>query len=121
MRSWRWYPSRRPPPAERRGRLSTSAVSALLALVLFAGLGSGCRKKATAQQCDQLLDRFAELVVKERLPDAGTDQVSAERLRERSEAKSDDAFKNCPSEVQEGEFRCAMSATSSEALIKCLE
>lgn len=82
---------------------------------------SACHKKVTAQQCDELLDRFAELVVKERFPDAGTAVVAEERARERAEAKADAAFKNCPSEVQAGEHACAMKATSSEALIKCLE
>ncbi len=81
----------------------------------------GCKKKVSQKQCDEILDRFAELVVKERFPDAGADQIAAERARERSEAKGDDAFKNCTSEVQTNEHDCAMKAASSEALIKCLE
>ena len=70
---------------------------------------------------DELLDRFSDLVVTERVPDAGPELLAAERTRERGEAKSDDAFKNCTSGVQENEHACAMKATSSEALIKCLE
>ena len=66
-------------------------------------------------------ERFSELVVKERMPDAGPEVLTAERARERNEAKSDDAFKNCTSEVQADEHACAMKAASSEALIKCLE
>lgn len=80
-----------------------------------------CTKKVTSKQCDELLDRFAELVVKERFPDAGAAQIADERARERAEAKADAAFKNCPSEVQAGEHACAMKASTSEALIKCLE
>ena len=80
-----------------------------------------CTKKASQKQCDQLLDRFAELVVKERFPDAGAAEIDAERARERGEAKADQAFKNCTSEVQADEFACAMKATTSEALIKCLD
>jgi hypothetical protein len=94
--------------------------SALVLLLACAAL-VGCRKKATQKQCDELLDRFAELVVKERFPDAGPDQIAAERTRERSEAKGDDAFKNCTSEVQTDEHACAMKAATSEAMIKCLE
>jgi hypothetical protein len=95
----------------------------LLLLATVATLGStvSCRKKVSQQQCDELLDRFSELVVKERMPDAGAEALAAERVRERSEAKGDDAFKNCTSEVQVGEHACAMKAASSEALIKCLE
>ncbi len=88
-------------------------------VLLFAVLTS-CKGKVSVRQCDELLDRFAELVVKERFPDAGTDVITAERLRERSEAKGDE-LRNCPSEVQADEHACAMKATSSEALIKCLE
>jgi hypothetical protein len=99
-----------------------SAVTGLLLLVSLVGLGSmaSCKRKVSEKQCDELLDRFAELVVKERFPDAGPEVVSAERQRERSEAKSDE-LRNCTSEVQIDEHRCAMNAKSSEALLKCLE
>lgn len=103
------------PGGMRRARLAV----ALLALLALAS--TSCRKKASAKQCDELLDRFAELVVKERFADAGPEVIAAERARERAEAKGDDAFKNCPSEVQASELECAMKAESSEAVIKCLE
>lgn len=80
----------------------------------------GCKKKITQGQCDELLDHFADLVVKEHHADAGADALSTERARERQEAKNAE-FKNCTSEVQAGELACAMKAQSSEAVIKCLE
>lgn len=82
---------------------------------------SGCKKKVDSKQCDELLDRFSELVVKERFPDASADVVAAERAREKSEAKATDELKNCTSEVQREEYACAMKAASSDAFIKCLE
>ncbi|HVJ88704.1 MAG TPA: hypothetical protein VM580_02805 [Labilithrix sp.] len=82
---------------------------------------AGCAKKISQAECDQLLDHFAELVVKERFADAGPDVIEAERARERQEAKRADEFKNCTSEVQAKEHDCAMKAQSSDALIKCLE
>jgi hypothetical protein len=84
----------------------------------FAG---GCRPKVTATQCDQLLDRYAQLVVTEKFPDASSERINAERERERGEARGDDAFKNCRSEVSASEFACAMRASSADALEKCLE
>jgi hypothetical protein len=84
-------------------------------------LGSACKKKITQAQCDELLDHFAELVVKERASDAGPDAIKAERVRERQEAANADEFKNCRSEVQANEHECAMKAQTSDALIKCLE
>lgn len=96
------------------------AVLFFLLVTTLPALGA-CRQKASPQECNQLLDKFAELVVNERFADAGAEVIAAERARERSEAKGDDAFKNCTSEVQANELACAMKATSSEAVIKCLE
>jgi hypothetical protein len=95
---------------------------AALATLLLSGLASttSCNRKVSEKQCDELLDRFAEMVVKERFPDAGPEVVAAERQRERTEAKGDE-LRNCTSEVQASEHACAMNAKSSEALIKCLE
>jgi hypothetical protein len=92
-----------------------------LVLAMLAGGASACRKKASQKQCDELIDRFAELVVKERFPDAGAAEIQKERDREKNEAKADQAFVNCTSEVQADEHACAMKATTSEGLIKCLE
>ena len=89
-------------------------------LAALVGSSASCKKKVSAKQCDELLDHFSELVVKEHFPDAGADVVAAERTRERAEAKGDE-LKNCTSEVQPEEYGCAMRASSSEALIKCLE
>ncbi len=96
--------------------MSLSVVIAVLCLELL-----GCKRKITQAQCDQLLDHFAELVVKERFADAGTDKIATERVRERREAENADEFKNCTTEVQAKEHECAMKAPSSDALIKCLE
>lgn len=106
---------------QRQGERRAIVVVFALVCAVLGAFGSGCRKKVSAKECDVLLDRFAELVVKERFPDAGAEVITAERNRERSEAKGDDAFKNCTSEVQADEHACAMRATSSEAMLKCLE
>ncbi len=92
-----------------------------LALILAIGGVTSCKKKVSQAQCDELVDRFAELVVKEQHPDAGAAEIAKERERERNEAKGDQAFKNCTSEVQTDEHACAMKAATSEGLIKCLE
>jgi hypothetical protein len=100
-------------------------LSALRRWILPAGAAftvlAGCRPKASTAQCDQLLERYALLVVTERLPDASADLIKSEREREKSEARGDDAFKNCSSEVSQAEFACAMSARSADTFEKCLE
>jgi hypothetical protein len=80
-----------------------------------------CKPKASSAQCDQLLERYASLVVTAKYPDASAAQIQAERDREKSEARSDDAFKNCSSQVSQTEFECAMRAPTADAFEKCLE
>ena len=100
-------------------------MSALIRAALGAGLVcsclAACKQKATATQCDQLLERYASLVVQERLPDAGPDRIKTEQEREKNAARSDDAFKNCSSEVSRAELECAMRAPTADAFEKCLE
>jgi len=91
--------------------LAASALSAV----------TGCKEKISQAQCEQIVDHFAELVVKERYADAGPETIAAERNRERQEAKNADEFRNCTTQVQTKEHECAMKAQSSDALIKCLE
>jgi len=93
-----------------------------LAVAAFAGAGAaGCKAKASASQCDELLDRYASLVVREKMPDASAATIAEEQKREKTEARSDDAFKNCSSEVSLAEFDCAMRAGTADAFEKCLE
>lgn len=97
--------------------LPHGCLAASIALVL----GTACKPKASVTECDRLLERYAQLVVTERFADAAAAQIDAERERERREARGDDAFKNCSSEVSQAEFECAMRAASADALEKCLE
>ena len=99
-------------------RSPCAAASLLLPAALLA---SSCKPKITPAQCDALVDRYARLVVTEKRPDAGPEAIKVEQERERSEARGDDAFKNCTSEVSRAEFDCAMSAPTADALEKCLE
>jgi len=81
----------------------------------------GCSKKVSQPECDQLVEHYASLVVRENNPDASPEVVKAEQERERREAKGDDGFKNCTTEVQRSEFGCAMRSTTSEGVLRCLE
>ena len=105
------------PPLRNVARAALVATVALLA-------GAGCRPKASQDQCEELVDRYAELVVREKSADASADQAEqrkAARNRERDEARGDDIFKNCRSEVSQAEYSCAMRSATSEQLVKCLE
>ena len=82
---------------------------------------AGCKQKITPGQCEAIVDRYAELVVKESMPDASAESIAKERAREKSEAHGDDVFKNGASEIQPADYDCAMKATTADALEKCLE
>jgi hypothetical protein len=99
----------------------TFFAACIVAGAVAAVCGAGCKPKATPAQCDQLIERYAELVVKEKFPDASAEGIKAEQDREKTEARGDDAFKNCPSEVSRAELDCAMRAPTTDAFEKCLE
>ncbi len=101
--------------------LTARELAAAAVVVAAAALGTACKPKATAAQCDQLVERYAQLVVTERIADASPEQIRDEQQREKTEARGDDAFKNCSSEVSQLEFECAMRAPNADALEKCLE
>jgi hypothetical protein len=105
-------------PAVTRVPDGRRLVPVLLACALAVG---GCKAKASATQCDQLIDRYATLVVTEKFADASAADIQKEQGREKSAARGDDAFKNCSSEVSQAEFECAMRAASPDAFEKCLE
>ncbi len=82
---------------------------------------SGCREKVTSAQCDTLVARYAELVVREKMPGAPIEEVRAEQKRVRQESAGDENFRNCTTEVRPAEYACAMSAPTPDAIEKCLE
>ncbi len=81
----------------------------------------GCRQKITSAQCDALVGRYAELVVRDQMPEAATEIVRSEQRRVREEAAGDEGFRNCTTEVGPREFECAMAAPTPDAIEKCLE
>jgi hypothetical protein len=95
--------------------------SVVLVVGLVCSGVTGCHARVDRAQCDALLGRFAELVVKEKMPVAEPAAINAEQTREREEAARDDNFKNCTTELRADEYRCAMAAPTADALIKCLE
>ena len=84
-------------------------------------LAVGCKHRVTQAQCDAIVERYAELVVSDALPDASASVVAEEREREKAAAHGDDSFKNCTSELRMSDYECAMHASTPDAVEKCLE
>jgi hypothetical protein len=102
-------------------RHSPRRISFRLATAFGLALMPACQGKVTAAQCDTLVARYAELVVREKLPSAPADEVRAEQKRVRQEAVGDENFRNCTTEVRPSEYECAMAAETPDAIEKCLE
>ena len=96
-------------------------VAASLAVASSTGLIPACREKVTPAQCDTLVARYAELVVREKMPKAPAEEVQAEQKRVRQESAGDENFRNCTTEVRPTEYECAMAAATPDAIEKCLE
>jgi len=95
--------------------LKSALVATTIALVVTAG---ACKRKVSSSQCEEMLDRYAQLAVKDRADaDAGAEALAAEK----QEARGLDAFKNCQSVVQPDEHACAMKATTPAAMLKCVD
>jgi hypothetical protein len=102
--------------------IKRSGITLVLAVLLPLALGaSGCKKKVNQAQCEELLDRYASLVVHEKMKDAPAEQLKSEQAREREEARNDDDFKNCTAELSMEDYACAMKAPTADAMEKCLE
>src|ERR1700722_264238 len=95
----------------RRMKMPLAGAKTALVLLLAVALGAtGCKKKVTQAQCEDLLDRYATLVVTAKMKDATPEALKAEQLREREAARSDDDFKNCTTELSTEDYACAMKA-----------
>ncbi len=110
-----------PPMTTLSGWRRAIALAIIVSAASSSLAATGCRKRVTQPQCDELVDRFATLVVTEKMKDATPEQVKVEQARERDEAKNDDDFKNCTSELSVEDYSCAMAAKNSDAFMKCLE
>ena len=93
----------------------------LAAIVVAATTLGGCKPHVTDAQCGELVDRYATLIVKDKSPDASPLAVEAEQRRAHEHAAHEDVLRNCGTEVQPDEYRCAMSAKTPDAFEKCLE
>jgi hypothetical protein len=81
----------------------------------------GCARHATPAECDALLDRYVELLVREQDPETAAGELAAKKELAHAKAVHDAAFAECPKEVGAGELHCAMVAGNVDEFEKCLE
>lgn len=87
-------------------------------LALMASLVcTSCKKKATPAECEALVRHFAEVSAKESGVDASAPAIS-DAIRA---AKADPEALACSEEVDGRQLRCALAASSSDAILDCLD
>ncbi len=81
-----------------------------------------CEPRLTAEQCEQLLDRYTEKLLLEENPRALGEEVVRRQEQARLLVRRDPAyeFTRCPSLVRPTQFRCAMRATTVDDIERCL-
>ena len=99
------------------GRLLAAAVCGVFASVQL----PGCQTKLSRRECELLVDRYVELLLQSRNPDASL----AERIRLQAEARAraarDPRFGRCGERISRRAYECAMQeANSADELERCL-
>ena len=97
----------------RRNALAWAGVVVSLA-------SSGCSAPLEPQECQLLLDRYVELLLRDDRPKASAGEVLRLQQEARRKAAQDPAFGECRSRVSRRSFDCAMSADDANRLEQCL-
>ena len=88
--------------------------AALLLLV------SGCGKRLDPSECQQLLDHYVELLLRDDRPKSSAGEVMRLQQEARKKAERDPAFLECRERVSRKSFACAMDAEDANRLEQCL-
>jgi hypothetical protein len=81
-----------------------------------------CAKPLTGDDCDALLDRYTELLVKSQNADTPAQRIVELQAQARELAHHDPKyeFAACSAKVSRRHFECAMSAPSVDDMERCL-
>jgi hypothetical protein len=96
------------------------ARAAPLLVIAVAGLG-GCTRRATTAECNALLDRYVELLVRQENPDAREIDIAKAKDLARARVARDKDFSHCTRDVSKRDVSCALAAPNVDELEKCME
>ena len=98
-------------------RLVHAAAVAAVASALL----TGCQQDLTPRECELLLDRYAELLIMTRNPDASPGERMRLKAEARNRAAQDPHFGRCGEHISRRAYECAMQeAHSVDELERCL-
>jgi hypothetical protein len=112
-----------PPDRGRPERLRdvTHPFVAFACVWLLAVSSAGCERKLHRRECEQLLDRYVELLARTRRPDASPAELLRLQLLARQRAARNPGLSDCSAHVSRRAFECAMrQAQTADELERCL-
>lgn len=83
-------------------------------------LACGCGKPLDAKECDQLLDHYVELLVRDDRPKSSAGELIRLQAEARKKAAHDPAFLSCHDRVSRKSYECAMDAQDANKLEQCM-
>jgi hypothetical protein len=115
----------KPVPVSCRGghprSRAVASVWTLCALLLSLASSTACERDLTEQDCQQLLDRYVELLARSRMPDASVESVERMKSEAREHARSSPRFRECREFFSRRDFDCALQqAKNVDELERCL-
>jgi len=83
-------------------------------------LAAGCGRRVEPNECQQLLDHYVELLLRDDRPKSSAGEVLRLQQEARKKAEHDPAFHECSQRVSRTSFDCAMDAQDANRLEQCL-
>lgn len=82
----------------------------------------GCRRgpPVTSEECDRLLDRYVELLLRQDDPKVGSAEINRHQVETRIRAASSGPFHRCTREVSRAQMDCALAAYNPDEIERCL-
>jgi hypothetical protein len=92
------------------------------ALIALAPLVAGCGRPVAEEECRTLVERYAELLVKEEEPAASPERIARVQTEARTLAEKNPKFElsSCSQKVSRSSYECAMHAGSVDDIERCL-
>jgi hypothetical protein len=87
---------------------------------LVAWLVLGCSRPLDADECNQLLDHYTELLAKSLNPGISDEEILRMQKEARAKAAGDPEFARCSSKLSRRQWECAMKAPSADDVERCL-
>lgn len=81
---------------------------------------AACEERATAEQCEALLDRYTELLAASEGRQTSAEELLRLQREARLRAAADPEFSRCTEEVSKREIECAMRAPTADEIERCL-